>query len=52
MVWTLEELLFTEDKNTLAGHISALLGQFDAADEFFCNSSNPIDALNVNKFFL
>lgn len=48
MVWTLNELLFIEDKNTLAGHISALLGQFDAADEFFCHSKNPIDALNVS----
>lgn len=50
MVWTLEELLFTEDQNTLAGHISALLGQFDAADDFFCRSSYPINALNVTNY--
>jgi WD repeat-containing protein 19 len=41
MVWSLEELLFVEDRFTLAGHIAAMLGNYDAADEFFSQSSDP-----------
>lgn len=46
MVWSLEELLFVEDRYTLAGHIAAMLNNYDKADELFSKSSD----LHVRKY--
>lgn len=47
MVWTLESLLYIEEKLILSGHIAAILGKFDLADDLFSRSTQPILALEV-----
>ncbi|KAL3120594.1 hypothetical protein niasHT_007886 [Heterodera trifolii] len=49
MVWALEQLLNIEDQQTLSGHVAALLGNFDEADAFFSNSSQPKLALEMRR---
>uniref|UniRef100_A0A915E0N9 WDR19 WD40 repeat domain-containing protein n=1 Tax=Ditylenchus dipsaci TaxID=166011 RepID=A0A915E0N9_9BILA len=50
MVWRLEELLYTEEALTLAGHVTALLGtDFDSADDLFCRSKEPRNALDMRR---
>lgn len=52
MVWALEEMQFSEEQNVLGGHMAALLGNFDQADELFSQSSQPTNALDVSTRLL
>lgn len=52
MVWSLESMSQCEDKNSLSGHVSMFLGQFDKAEEWYLKSSEPISALNMRRDLL
>lgn len=47
MVWALEDILYIEDKLLLSGHVAAILGKFELADNLFSRSTQPINALEV-----
>ncbi|KAH7716252.1 hypothetical protein AAVH_16378 [Aphelenchoides avenae] len=49
MVWALEEMQYVEEQNVLGGHMAALLGNFDQADELFSQSSQPTNALDMRR---
>lgn len=49
MVWALQKLENIHEVNLLAGHVCALLCQYDAAEKFFLNSSQPVEALNLRR---
>lgn len=52
IVWSLEEIQYTEEKALLNGYLALLLGNFDKAEEFFLQSSKPREALDVRYSFL
>lgn len=52
MVSALEDLKDIEEENLLSGHLMALLGEFDKADELFCLSSEPLQALDVSVVYI
>lgn len=52
VIWSLEEMQYIEEKTLLNGYLALLLGDFDAAEEFFLQSSNPREALDVRYSFL
>ncbi|KAI8820676.1 WD repeat-containing protein 19-like protein [Fimicolochytrium jonesii] len=49
MVWTLDQLASVEEKNLLAGHVSAILGDATVAQDFFLKSSYPKAALDLRR---
>jgi WD repeat-containing protein 19 len=49
MVMTLEELEWIDDRNLIAGHVSALIGNVSLAQDFFLKSSNPIAILDLRR---
>lgn len=49
MVLTLEELEWIDDRNLIAGHVSALMGNISAAQDFFLKSSNPLAILELRR---
>ncbi|KAL0273759.1 UNVERIFIED_CONTAM: hypothetical protein PYX00_006365 [Menopon gallinae] len=52
MVWSLESIAQCEDKNSLNGHISTFLGEFDKAEEWYLKSGDPVLALNMRRDLL
>jgi len=52
MVMALQECMYVEDRNLLAGHIQLLFGNYTAAQEFFLNSSRPTVALDMRRDLL
>ncbi|KAI8921154.1 hypothetical protein DFJ77DRAFT_448813 [Powellomyces hirtus] len=49
MVWSLERLDTVEEKNLLAGHISAIFGDVSAAQSYFLKSTYPKAALDLRR---
>ncbi|KAI6657490.1 WD repeat-containing protein 19-like [Oopsacas minuta] len=52
MVLSLESLISVEDKNLLAGHLLALRGEFDSAQDVMLRSSQPQAALSMRRDLL
>ncbi|KAJ3283607.1 WD repeat-containing protein 19 [Borealophlyctis nickersoniae] len=52
MVHTLDGLESIEDKTLLAGHIAAIFMDFNAAQELFLDSPNPLAALELRRNLL
>ena len=51
-VRALEAFQQIEERNSLAGHIKVLQGQYTAAQELFLKSSTPKEALNMHRDLL
>ncbi|KAJ3181263.1 WD repeat-containing protein 19 [Geranomyces variabilis] len=49
MVWSLDRLDTVEEKNLLAGHISALFGDVSVAQDYFLKSTYPKAALDLRR---
>ncbi|KAJ3156217.1 WD repeat-containing protein 19 [Geranomyces michiganensis] len=49
MVWSLDRLDTVEEKNILAGHISALFGEVSVAQDYFLKSTYPKAALDLRR---
>ncbi len=47
MVWSLEDIGSSEDRNMLAGHLAMFLERFDLAEKLYLESTTPIEALEV-----
>ncbi|GMS90421.1 hypothetical protein PENTCL1PPCAC_12596, partial [Pristionchus entomophagus] len=52
MVWSLEDIELMEERSLRSGHLAVLLGDVDAAESLFLNSSQPIEALNMRRDLL
>ncbi len=47
LVWALEDVATIEDRNLLSGHLATFMENFDSAEQFYLDSSRPIEALDV-----
>lgn len=45
--WSLEDLLHIDDYKLLSGYMAMFLGEYERAQSWFLNSSNPIAALEM-----
>jgi WD repeat-containing protein 19 len=52
MVLGLERIEYIEEKNLLAGHVLMLFGDYVEAQKLFLNSSEPMAALQMQKYLL
>lgn len=48
-VWTLRNLEDIDELMLLRGHISALLGDYNQAEKYFLQSSQPVQALYLRR---
>lgn len=51
-VMSLERIELIDDKNLLAGHVALFFGEYNLAQDFFLNSSQPIAALDLRRDLL
>lgn len=49
MVWALEKIENVNELNLLCGHSSLLLGDYNQAEKFFLQSSEPVQALYLRR---
>ncbi|XP_012288065.1 WD repeat-containing protein 19 [Orussus abietinus] len=49
MVWALQKLNNVDELALLSGHICTLLGDYDQAEKFFLQSSQPVEALYLRR---
>ena len=47
IVWSLQTVMFVEERQLLYGHIAVHLGDFDTAERMFLQSTQPQQALDV-----
>lgn len=47
MAWSLKELLYIDDNKLLCGYMAMFLGEFERAQSWFLNSSDPAAALEM-----
>lgn len=52
MVNAIEEILYVEDQNLIAGYASMFLGNYQCAQKWFLESSNPTVALEMRADLL
>lgn len=49
MVWAIQKFDNTDEFTLLAGHVCTLLGDYDQAEKYFLQSSQPVEALYLRR---
>lgn len=52
LVWSLQDIIDTEDHKLLSGHIAMIIGDYDKAEEWYLKSSHPTAALDMRRDLL